>query len=191
MIYHGSCNTDLVIGDLHIISPATPALVQCLLEKSYTGSVKRKNNFSDELSLNSRVQQDCVPAVSPDSTQSLVSYSSKGEMQENDLFKAEFILITDSGDEDEAGTASINAQWPSNGYGPISAQLLATSHVSPGMESRKPPSDGHLPSATLSHSTFERVYMPNAQIFPLTPTGFYRLKVQFFISTLQRKYWLL
>uniref|UniRef100_G1NMB7 Uncharacterized protein n=2 Tax=Meleagris gallopavo TaxID=9103 RepID=G1NMB7_MELGA len=77
-------------------------------------------------------------------------------MQENDLFKAEFILITDSGDEDEAGAASINAQRPSNGYGPISAQLLATSHISPGMESRKPPSDGHLPSATLSHSTADQ-----------------------------------
>ncbi|XP_052532648.1 muscular LMNA-interacting protein isoform X3 [Tympanuchus pallidicinctus] len=115
---------------------------------------------SDELSLNSGVQQDCVPAISPNSTQtvlqSLVSYSSRGEMQENDLFKAEFILITDSGDEDEAGAASINAQRSSNGYGPISAQLLATSHVSPGMESRKPPSDGHLPSATLSHSTADQ-----------------------------------
>lgn len=77
-------------------------------------------------------------------------------MQENDLFKAEFILITDSGDEDEAGAASINAQRSSNGYGPISAQLLATSHVSPGMESRKPPSDGHLPSATLSHSAADQ-----------------------------------
>uniref|UniRef100_A0A669QRH3 Muscular LMNA interacting protein n=1 Tax=Phasianus colchicus TaxID=9054 RepID=A0A669QRH3_PHACC len=118
--------------------------------------INKAKVVSDELSLSSGVQQDCVPVISPNSTQtvlqSLVSYSSKGEMQENDLFKAEFILITDSGDEDEAGAASINAQRPSNGYGPISAQLLAASHVSPGMESRKPPSDGHLPSATLSHS---------------------------------------
>lgn len=76
-------------------------------------------------------------------------------MQENDLFKAEFILITDSGDEDEAAAASINIQRPSNGYGPISAQLLATSHVSPGPETRKP-SDGHLPGAGLSHSTTDQ-----------------------------------
>ncbi|NXJ10308.1 MLIP protein, partial [Odontophorus gujanensis] len=119
--------------------------------------INKAKVVSDELSLNSGVQQDCVPAISPDSTQtvlqSLVSNSSKGKMQENDLFKAEFILITDSGDEDEAGAASVSAQRPSNGYGPISAQLLATSHVSPGMESRKPPGDGHLSSATLSHST--------------------------------------
>lgn len=44
MIYHGSCNHDLVFGDLHIISPATPTLIQCLFEKSHTGSVNRKNN---------------------------------------------------------------------------------------------------------------------------------------------------
>eukprot|EP00076_Gallus_gallus_P039436 XP_025004974.1 muscular LMNA-interacting protein isoform X5 [Gallus gallus] len=122
--------------------------------------INKAKVLSDELSLNSGGQQDRVPAISTDSTQtvlqSLVSNSSKGEMQENDLFKAEFILITDSGDEDEAGAASINAQRPSNGFGPISAQLLATSHVSPGMESRKPPSDGHLPSATLSHSTADQ-----------------------------------
>uniref|UniRef100_A0A8C2T5U7 Muscular LMNA interacting protein n=3 Tax=Coturnix japonica TaxID=93934 RepID=A0A8C2T5U7_COTJA len=122
--------------------------------------INKAKVVSDELSLNSGVRQDCVPAISPESTQTvfqpLVSNSSKEEMQENDLFKAEFILITDSGDEDEAGAASINAQRPSNGYGPISAQLLATSHVPPGMESRKPPSDGHLPSATLSHSTADQ-----------------------------------
>ncbi|OXB76550.1 UNVERIFIED_CONTAM: hypothetical protein H355_004756 [Colinus virginianus] len=119
--------------------------------------INKAKVVSDDLSLNSGVQQDCVPSISPDSTrtvlQSLVSNSSKGKMQENDLFKAEFILITDSGDEDEAGAASISAQRPSNGYGPISAQLLATSHVYPGTESRKPPGDGHLSSATISHST--------------------------------------
>lgn len=73
-------------------------------------------------------------------------------MQENDLFKAEFILITDSGDEDEVVAASNKVPWPSNGYGPISAQLLATSHVSPGTSTGKPPGDGHAPGAALSHS---------------------------------------
>lgn len=74
-------------------------------------------------------------------------------MQENDLFKAEFILITDSGDEDEGDAASSNIHQPSNGYSPISAQLLTTSHVSPGTEAGKPPGDGHLPGVALSHST--------------------------------------
>uniref|UniRef100_A0A8C9NB02 Muscular LMNA interacting protein n=1 Tax=Serinus canaria TaxID=9135 RepID=A0A8C9NB02_SERCA len=78
-------------------------------------------------------------------------HSSKGEMQENDLFKAEFILITDSGDEDEVAAASSNVHQPSNGYSPISAQLLTTSHVSPGTEAGKPPGDGHLPGVALSH----------------------------------------
>uniref|UniRef100_A0A8B9E3L4 Muscular LMNA interacting protein n=1 Tax=Anser cygnoides TaxID=8845 RepID=A0A8B9E3L4_ANSCY len=115
--------------------------------------------FSDEQSLKSSVRRDRVPAIHPDSTQtvlqSLGCNPSKGKMQENDLFKAEFILITDSGDEDEAAAASINIQRPSNGYGPISAQLLATSHISPGTETRKP-GDGHLPGAGLSHSTADQ-----------------------------------
>uniref|UniRef100_A0A8U8BX60 Uncharacterized protein n=1 Tax=Geospiza parvula TaxID=87175 RepID=A0A8U8BX60_GEOPR len=84
---------------------------------------------------------------------SLGCHSSRGEMQENDLFKAEFILITDSGDEDEVAAASSNVHQPSNGYSPISAQLLTTSHVSPGTEAGKPPGDGHLPGVALSHNT--------------------------------------
>ncbi|EOB08935.1 Uncharacterized protein C6orf142, partial [Anas platyrhynchos] len=121
--------------------------------------INKSNIVSNEQSLNSSVRRDRVPAIHPDSTQtvlqSLGCNPSRGEMQENDLFKAEFILITDSGDEDEAAAASINIQRPSNGYGPISAQLLATSHVSPGPETRKP-SDGHLPGAGLSHSTTDQ-----------------------------------
>lgn len=121
--------------------------------------INKSNVVSDEQSLKSSVRQDRVPAIHPDSTQtvlqSLGCNPSKGKMQENDLFKAEFILITDSGDEDEAAAASINIQRPSNGYGPISAQLLATSHISPGTETRKP-GDGHLPGAGLSHSTADQ-----------------------------------
>ncbi|NXK02729.1 MLIP protein, partial [Herpetotheres cachinnans] len=116
----------------------------------------KSNAVSDELALKSGARQDCVPAVCTDSTrtafQSPGCNSSKGEMQENDLFKAEFILITDSGDEDEVAAASNNVHRPSNGYGPISAQLLATSHVSPGTGAGKP-GDGQVPGATLSHST--------------------------------------
>ncbi|NXI73149.1 MLIP protein, partial [Anseranas semipalmata] len=122
--------------------------------------INKCNVVSDELSLKSSVTQGRVPAIYPDSTRTALQSpgrnSSKGEMQENDLFKAEFILITDSGDEDEAAAASINVQRPSNSYGSISAQLLATSHVSPGTETRKPPGDGHLPGAMLSHYTADQ-----------------------------------
>ncbi|NWV76474.1 MLIP protein, partial [Dasyornis broadbenti] len=118
--------------------------------------VNKSDAVSDELVLKSGARQDCVSTVCTDSTrtafQSLGCNSSKGEMQENDLFKAEFILITDSGDEDEVAAASNNVHQPSNGYGPISAQLLTTSHVSPGTGAGKPPGDGHLPGAAVSHS---------------------------------------
>ncbi|XP_066171042.1 muscular LMNA-interacting protein isoform X2 [Sylvia atricapilla] len=119
--------------------------------------VNKSDAVSDELVLKSGAKQDCVSTVCTDSTrtalQSLRCHSSKGEMQENDLFKAEFILITDSGDEDEVAAASNNIHQPSNGYSPISAQLLTTSHVPPGTGAGKPPGDGHLPGVALSHST--------------------------------------
>ncbi|NXL05223.1 MLIP protein, partial [Mesembrinibis cayennensis] len=119
--------------------------------------INKSNVVSDELALKSGARQDCVSAICTDSTrtafQSPGCNSSKGEMQENDLFKAEFILITDSGDEDEVAAASNNIHLPSNGYGPISAQLLAASHVSPGTGAGKPPGNGHVPGAALSHST--------------------------------------
>ncbi|NXC93838.1 MLIP protein, partial [Certhia familiaris] len=122
--------------------------------------VNKSDTVSDELVLKSGVKQDCVSTVCRDSTQmafqSLGCNSSKGEMQENDLFKAEFILITDSGDEDEVAAASNNIHQPSNGYSPISAQLLTTSHVSPGSGAGKPPGDGQLPGVTLSHSTTDQ-----------------------------------
>ncbi|NXO48581.1 MLIP protein, partial [Aramus guarauna] len=119
--------------------------------------INKSHAVSDELALKSRARQDRVSAVHTNGTrtafQSLGCNSSRGEMQENDLFKAEFILITDSGDEDEVAAASYNVHRPSNGYGPVSAQLLATSHVSPGTGAGKPPGDGHVPGAALSHST--------------------------------------
>ncbi|NXT67859.1 MLIP protein, partial [Chaetops frenatus] len=119
--------------------------------------VNKSDAVSDELVLKSGAKQDCVSTVCTDSTrtafQSLGCNSSKGEMQENDLFKAEFILITDSGDEDEVAAASNNVHQPSNGYSPISAQLLTTSCVSPGTGAGKPPGNGHLPAAALSHTT--------------------------------------
>ncbi|XP_054036149.1 muscular LMNA-interacting protein [Dryobates pubescens] len=117
----------------------------------------KSNTVSEELGLKSEARRDCVFAVHTGSTQTAFQSSqcnlSKGEMQENDLFKAEFILITDSGDEDEVATALSNIHRPSNGYGPISAQLLPASHISPGTSAGKPPGDGHIPGATLSHSS--------------------------------------
>ncbi|NXG23539.1 MLIP protein, partial [Grallaria varia] len=119
--------------------------------------VNKTDTATDELALKSEARQACVSTVSTHSAstafQSLGCNSSKGEMQENDLFKAEFILITDSGDEDEVAAASNNIHQPSNGYGPISAQLLTTSHVSSGTGAGKAPGDGHLPGVPLSHST--------------------------------------
>ncbi|NXH03532.1 MLIP protein, partial [Loxia leucoptera] len=115
--------------------------------------VNKSDAVSDELVLKSGAKQGCVSTVCAGSTRTafpcLGCHSSKGEMQENDLFKAEFILITDSGDEDEVAAASSNVHQPSNGYSPISAQLLTTSH---GTEAGKPPGDGHLPGVALSHS---------------------------------------
>ncbi|NXP23563.1 MLIP protein, partial [Scytalopus superciliaris] len=119
--------------------------------------VNKSDTVTDELALKSGARQACVSTVCTDNTrtafQSLGCNSSKGEMQENDLFKAEFILITDSGDEDEVAAASKNIHQPSNGYGSISAQLLTTSHISSGIGAGKPTGDGHLPGAALSHST--------------------------------------
>ncbi|NXO83939.1 MLIP protein, partial [Sitta europaea] len=117
--------------------------------------VNKSDTVSDELVLKSGAKQDRVSSVCTDSTRMafLGCNSSKGEIQENDLFKAEFILITDSGDEDEVTAASNNIHQPSNGYSPISAQLLTTSHVSPGTGAGKPPGDGQLPGVALSHST--------------------------------------
>ncbi|NWQ74111.1 MLIP protein, partial [Columbina picui] len=123
---------------------------------SNQGILHKSNAVSHEVAVNSGARQDCVSTICTDSTRSVFQSAgcntSKGEMQENDLFKAEFILITDSGDEDEVAAAS-NIHRPSNGYSPISAQLLATSHVSPGTGAGKPPGDGHVPGAAFSLST--------------------------------------
>lgn len=127
---------------------------------SFSLYLLQSDAVSDELILKSGAKRDCVSTVCTDSArtafQSLGCNPSKGEMQENDLFKAEFILITDSGDEDEVAAASNNVHQPSNGYSPISAQLLTTSQVSPGTGAGKPPGDGHLPGVALSHSTTDQ-----------------------------------
>ncbi|KAK2533975.1 Mlip [Columba guinea] len=127
---------------------------------SNQGIPNKSSAVSHELAVNSGARQDCVSAVHTDSTRTIFQSPgcnvSKGEMQENDLFKAEFILITDSGDEDEVAAVSNNIHRPSNGYGRISAQLLATSHVSPGTGAGKPPGDGHVSGAASSLSTADQ-----------------------------------
>ncbi|NWU94686.1 MLIP protein, partial [Upupa epops] len=143
------------IGQLptHFEVPDISKFLVIIPEESNQEIINKANAVSDELALKSGARQDCVSATCTDSTcmafQSTGCTSSKGEMQENDLFKAEFILITDSGEEDEVATASNNVHWPSNGCGSISAQLLDTS---PGATAGKPPGDWHVPSAALSHS---------------------------------------
>uniref|UniRef100_A0A8C0FWT7 Muscular LMNA interacting protein n=1 Tax=Chelonoidis abingdonii TaxID=106734 RepID=A0A8C0FWT7_CHEAB len=82
---------------------------------------------------------------------------SKGEMQESDLFKAEFVFITDSDEGDEETVSRNNVQQPSVGHGTGHArcQLLATSHISSGGESSKPHGDLNVSEtqcAALSHS---------------------------------------
>ncbi|KAK2544881.1 hypothetical protein Q9966_001683 [Columba livia] len=127
---------------------------------SNQGIPNKSSAVSHQLAVNSGAGQDCVSAVHTDSTRTIFQSPgcnvSKGEMQENDLFKAEFILITDSGDEDEVAAVSNNIHRPSNGYGRISAQLLATSHVSPGTGAGKPPGDGHVSGAASSLSTADQ-----------------------------------
>ncbi|XP_009867890.1 PREDICTED: muscular LMNA-interacting protein, partial [Apaloderma vittatum] len=119
--------------------------------------INKSNTVSGELALKGEARQGGVSPGSTDSTQTTFQSpgcnSNKREMQENDLFKAEFILITDSGDEEEVAAASNNIHRPSNGYGPISAQLLATSHISPGTGAGKPLGEGHVPGTGLTHST--------------------------------------
>lgn len=82
---------------------------------------------------------------------------SKGDMQESDLFKAEFVFITDSDEGDEETVSRNSVQQPSvgHGIGHVRCQLLATSHISSGGESSKPPGDLNVPEtqcAALSDS---------------------------------------
>ncbi|NWX86420.1 MLIP protein, partial [Nothoprocta pentlandii] len=112
-------------------------------------TTQKSNTAAEEPALKSRARQDSAHSV----LQPPTGNSNKAEMQENDLFKAEFILITDSGEEDEVSAASHSAQQAPNGYGPVSARLLAPSHVSAGGEARRTPGDLHGSSA--SHSTVQ------------------------------------
>ncbi|XP_039388773.1 muscular LMNA-interacting protein isoform X9 [Mauremys reevesii] len=123
--------------------------------------INRSTVGSDNLALKSGIRQDSESTYHTGTSQKIFwpkGYkTSKGEMQESDLFKAEFVFITDS-DEGEEETVSRNdVQQPSVGHGTGHArcQLLATSRISSGGESSKPHGDLNVPEtqcAVLSHS---------------------------------------
>uniref|UniRef100_A0A8C4VIN6 Muscular LMNA interacting protein n=1 Tax=Gopherus evgoodei TaxID=1825980 RepID=A0A8C4VIN6_9SAUR len=117
---------------------------------------------SDDLALKSGIRQDSESTYHTGTSQKIFQPKgykmSKGEMQESDLFKAEFVFITDSDEGDEETVCRNNVQQPSVGHGTGHArcQLLATSHISSGGESSKPHGDLNVPEtqcAALSHST--------------------------------------
>uniref|UniRef100_A0A8C0FXU5 Muscular LMNA interacting protein n=1 Tax=Chelonoidis abingdonii TaxID=106734 RepID=A0A8C0FXU5_CHEAB len=129
------------------------ALLQGKLQESTVGS--------DDLALKSGIRQDSESTYHTGASQKIFQSKgykmSKGEMQESDLFKAEFVFITDSDEGDEETVSRNNVQQPSVGHGTGHArcQLLATSHISSGGESSKPHGDLNVSEtqcAALSHS---------------------------------------
>ncbi|XP_030411482.1 muscular LMNA-interacting protein isoform X3 [Gopherus evgoodei] len=124
--------------------------------------INRSTVGSDDLALKSGIRQDSESTYHTGTSQKIFQPKgykmSKGEMQESDLFKAEFVFITDSDEGDEETVCRNNVQQPSVGHGTGHArcQLLATSHISSGGESSKPHGDLNVPEtqcAALSHST--------------------------------------
>ncbi|XP_067421578.1 muscular LMNA-interacting protein isoform X7 [Emydura macquarii macquarii] len=127
--------------------------------------INRYNVGSEDLPLKSGIRQDSEYTYHTGTRQKIFqpkgSKMSKGEMQETDLFKAEFVFITDSDEGDEETISKNNVQQPSigPGNGHARCQLLATSHISPGGESSKPLSDLNVPEsqcAVLSPSATSR-----------------------------------
>ncbi|KAH1173023.1 muscular LMNA-interacting protein [Mauremys mutica] len=123
--------------------------------------INRSTIGSDDLTLKSGIRQDSESTYHTGTSQKIFQpkgyKTSKGEMQESDLFKAEFVFITDSDEGDEETVSRNNVQQPSVGHGTGHArcQLLATSHISSGSESSKPHGDLNVPEtqcAVLSHS---------------------------------------
>ncbi|XP_019393089.1 PREDICTED: muscular LMNA-interacting protein isoform X3 [Crocodylus porosus] len=119
---------------------------------------------SGDLAFKNQFQQDSKSTFHPESTQKIFQpqehNTGKRKMQENDLFKAEFIFITDSGEEDEETIARNKVQPPSVGsYGHTIFQSSNTS-LDP-TASNKPFSDMNAPrsqGAALSHSSTAQQY---------------------------------
>ncbi|EMP40242.1 Muscular LMNA-interacting protein, partial [Chelonia mydas] len=123
--------------------------------------INRSTIVSDDLALKSGIRQDSESTYHAGTSQKIFQPKeykmSKGDMQESDLFKAEFVFITDSDEGDEETVSRNSVQQPSVGHGTGHArcQLLPTSHVSSGGESSKPHGDLNVPEtqcAALSHS---------------------------------------
>uniref|UniRef100_A0A8C8VLI9 Muscular LMNA interacting protein n=1 Tax=Pelusios castaneus TaxID=367368 RepID=A0A8C8VLI9_9SAUR len=119
---------------------------------------RRSNIGSEDLTLKSGIRQDSESTYHTGTRQKIFlpkGYTmSKGEMQESDLFKAEFIFITDSDEGDEEAISRNNVQQPAvcPGNGHARCQL---SRISTGGDSSKPLGDLNVPEsqrAGLSHS---------------------------------------
>ncbi|KYO47148.1 muscular LMNA-interacting protein isoform B [Alligator mississippiensis] len=119
--------------------------------------INKSHIRSGDLPFKSQFQQDSKSTFHPESTQKIFQpqghNTGKRKMQENDLFKAEFIFITDSGEEDEETIARNKVQPPSIGsYGHTIFQSSSTS-LDP-TASNKPLSDMNVPrsqGAAFSH----------------------------------------
>ncbi|XP_074803934.1 muscular LMNA-interacting protein isoform X8 [Natator depressus] len=123
--------------------------------------INRSTIVSDDLALKSGIRQDSESTYHAGTSQKIFQPKeykmSKGDMQESDLFKAEFVFITDSDEGDEETVSRNSVQQPSVGHGTGHAkcQLLTTSHISSGGESSEPHGDLNVPEtqcAALSHS---------------------------------------
>uniref|UniRef100_A0A8C8SB13 Muscular LMNA interacting protein n=1 Tax=Pelusios castaneus TaxID=367368 RepID=A0A8C8SB13_9SAUR len=121
-------------------------------------SEEPNSESSEDLTLKSGIRQDSESTYHTGTRQKIFlpkGYTmSKGEMQESDLFKAEFIFITDSDEGDEEAISRNNVQQPAvcPGNGHARCQL---SRISTGGDSSKPLGDLNVPEsqrAGLSHS---------------------------------------
>ncbi|XP_075779730.1 muscular LMNA-interacting protein isoform X3 [Pelodiscus sinensis] len=118
--------------------------------------LNRPTIASDNLALKSGIRQDSESIYHAGIYQKIFQpkghNTNKGDMQESDLFKAEFVFITDSDDGDEESVLQTNVKQPSIGLGTghVRCQLLATSHISSGEESSKPLGDLNVPGTQCS-----------------------------------------
>ncbi|XP_074847262.1 muscular LMNA-interacting protein isoform X19 [Carettochelys insculpta] len=105
--------------------------------------INKPTIVSDYPALKSGIRQDSDSTYHTGTSQKIFQpkgyQTSKGEMEDSDLFKAEFVFISDSDEGDEESICRNNVQQPSVGHstGHAKCQLLATSHICSGGESSK------------------------------------------------------
>ncbi|KAM9154571.1 muscular LMNA-interacting protein [Pangshura tecta] len=128
--------------------------------------INRSTVGSDDLALKSGIRQDSESTYHTGTSQKIFQPKgykmSKGEMQESDLFKAEFVFITDSDEGDEETVSRNNVHQPSVGHGTGHArcQLLATSHISSCGESSKPHGDLSVPETQCAALSYSAAHSP-------------------------------